>query len=178
MHPRDWNRILLGLVLTTPSAYVAHAEVYLSENQAAEIFFPGVKLEDRWMELTPPEMKLINKNSGERVSSSRVRLWRGPGREVMFIDRVLGKHEFITYAVALLPEGKIKGVEILEYRETYGYEIREAHWRQKFTGKTLRDPLKVTQDIPNISGATLSSVHVTNGVRRILHTYEILKDKI
>jgi hypothetical protein len=31
--------------------------------------------------------------------------------------------------------------------------------------------------VQNISGATLSSAHVTNGVRRVLQTYELLKNR-
>jgi hypothetical protein len=34
-------------------------------------------------------------------------------------------------------------------------------------GKTAEAPLRVGEDIANISGATLSCTHVTEGVRRI-----------
>jgi Na+-transporting NADH:ubiquinone oxidoreductase subunit NqrC len=60
----------------------------------------------------------------------------------------------------------------MEYRESYGYEVRDAKWRAQFTGKTARAPLRLDQDIKNISGATLSSRHVTEGVRRVLAFYE------
>ena len=36
-------------------------------------------------------------------------------------------------------------------------------------------PLKVGADIRNISGATLSSMHVTEGVKRILDAYGHLR---
>ena len=178
MRARHWNKILIGLTLAAPVPYVAYAEIYLTEQQAANILFPGVVLKSSWIDLTSDEIKAIQKNSGERVLTPHVRTWWGPNHEVVIIDRVLGKHEYITYAVAISAEGEVKGVEIIEYRETYGGEIREVGWRKKFVGKTLRDPLKIDKDIPNISGATLSSVHITNGVRRLLHTYEILKTKI
>ena len=35
------------------------------------------------------------------------------------------------------------------------------------------DTLKLTEDIKNISGATLSSRHITGGVKRLLSTYAI-----
>jgi Na+-transporting NADH:ubiquinone oxidoreductase subunit NqrC len=63
-------------------------------------------------------------------------------------------------------------VEILEYRESYGGEISNRSWLSQFVGKTSRDPLELDQDIRNISGATLSSRHVTEGVKRILALYE------
>jgi Na+-transporting NADH:ubiquinone oxidoreductase subunit NqrC len=40
-------------------------------------------------------------------------------------------------------------------------------------GKTRHDTLKVGKDIDNISGATLSCVNITNGIRRLLVSYDI-----
>jgi Na+-translocating ferredoxin:NAD+ oxidoreductase RnfG subunit len=74
----------------------------------------------------------------------------------------------ITYALGIAPNGSILGIEILEYVESYGYEVAEAHWRQQFTGKTVKDPIKLNQDIQNIGGATLSCKHLTDGVKRVL----------
>ena len=90
------------------------------------------------------------------------------------VDRVIGKHEFITYALALGVDGTVRGVEILDYRETYGGEIRNANWRRQFVGKRPSAQLQLDKDIKNISGATLSSRHVTDGVRRLLVTYQML----
>lgn len=177
MNSKDWSRILAGLTVLAPIPLVAHAETYLTEAQAAAILFPGFKPEFRWVELTKEDAKAIEKASGERVREPRTRVWFGPGREALFIDQVVGKHEFITYAVAVSTDGTVKGVEIMDYHETYGSEVRKPEWREQFVGKSAKDPLKVEKDIRNISSATLSSVHVTNGVRRVLRTYEILKTK-
>ena len=68
----------------------------------------------------------------------------------------------------------MRGVEILDYRETYGGEVRNANWRRQFVGKRPGSALRLDQDIKNISGATLSSRHVTDGVRRLLVTYQML----
>jgi Na+-transporting NADH:ubiquinone oxidoreductase subunit NqrC len=87
---------------------------------------------------------------------------------------VIGKHEFITYALALSPDGVVRGVEILDYRETYGGEIRNPAWRHQFVGKRPGSELQLGEDIKNISGATLSSRHVTDGIRRLLVTYQLL----
>jgi hypothetical protein len=83
------------------------------------------------------------------------------------LDDVIGKFELISYAVALDPDARIRQVEILVYRESHGFEIRNAAWRKQFVGKTVADKLVVGDGIVNISGATLSSTHVTDGVRRI-----------
>jgi Na+-transporting NADH:ubiquinone oxidoreductase subunit NqrC len=62
-------------------------------------------------------------------------------------------------------------VDILQYRESYGGEVRDASWVAQFVGKSSGSALKVGQDIRNISGATLSSQHVAEGVKRILAAY-------
>jgi Na+-transporting NADH:ubiquinone oxidoreductase subunit NqrC len=61
----------------------------------------------------------------------------------------------------------------MDYRESYGYEIRNVEWRAQFAGKTSAAPLKLENDIQNVSGATLSCRHVTDGVKRVLATYDI-----
>ena len=89
------------------------------------------------------------------------------------VDEVVGKHEFFTIAVGLNADGSVKQIEIMDYKESYGYEVRNEAWRKQFTGKTSAAPLKLTDDIKNISGATLSCRHVTDAVKRLLATYDI-----
>jgi Na+-transporting NADH:ubiquinone oxidoreductase subunit NqrC len=62
----------------------------------------------------------------------------------------------------------------MEYRETYGYEIRNEKWRAQFVGKSANSTLKLDHDIKNISGATLSCRHITDGVKRLLAFYEVV----
>jgi Na+-transporting NADH:ubiquinone oxidoreductase subunit NqrC len=81
---------------------------------------------------------------------------------------VIGKHELITYAVAIDPQAVVRGIEILDYRESRGGEVRDPRWRAQFIGKGPADPLRLGEDIQNLSGATLSSRHITDGVRRLV----------
>jgi Na+-translocating ferredoxin:NAD+ oxidoreductase RnfG subunit len=90
---------------------------------------------------------------------------------VFVVDHVIGKHLYIDYAVALDTGGRVQRVEILQYRESYGGEVKENSWLSQFVGKTSGSALKVDRDIRNISGATLSSNHVTEGVKRVLAAY-------
>jgi Na+-transporting NADH:ubiquinone oxidoreductase subunit NqrC len=62
----------------------------------------------------------------------------------------------------------------MDYRETYGYQIRNPAWRKQFVGKTYQSDLKLDKDIMNISGATLSCRHITDGVKRLLSFYELV----
>ena len=86
----------------------------------------------------------------------------------VLVDSVVGKFEQIDYAVALDANGKVLAVEILAYREGHGGEVRMPGWRNQFVGKTAADPLRIGSDIANISGATLSCTHITEGVHRLV----------
>jgi Na+-translocating ferredoxin:NAD+ oxidoreductase RnfG subunit len=173
---KDLELIILGLTLTAPITQTVRAEIYFKEDQVVKSIFPEGEFEGQWIELTPEQINLIEKASGESVRDKKVRVWKNAQGEMVFIDRVVGKHDFITYAVGINDGGKVKKIEVMEYRETYGHEVRKPEWREQFAGKDLTAPLKLNKDIKNISGATLSSAHLTAGVRRILHTYDCLKN--
>jgi Na+-transporting NADH:ubiquinone oxidoreductase subunit NqrC len=154
------------------------ATVYLSIQAAQQAMFPGASFVPHDLAFTPDQRKVIAKASGVGTFDKVQRVWdvRSASARIgwLIVDRVLGKHEMISYAVALTPDGAVKRVEILEYRETYGGEIRNPAWRQQFVGKRFGAPVQLDKDIRNISGATLSSRHVTDGIRRLLVTYQLL----
>ncbi|MGE0640835.1 MAG: FMN-binding protein [Thermoanaerobaculia bacterium] len=168
------------LALLAPAALVvagpvpAWAAVYLSVDEARELLFPGKQAEEASLHLPDETVKAIEKASGMRVRSRELRAWRIEGGGTLLVDEVLGKHEFIPYAVGIDAGGAVVGVEILEYRETYGDEIRNESWRRQFAGRTAGAPLALGSEVKNISGATLSCRHVTDGVRRLLATWELV----
>jgi Na+-translocating ferredoxin:NAD+ oxidoreductase RnfG subunit len=81
-------------------------------------------------------------------------------------DEEKGLHEPIDYAVQFAMSGAVERIEILEYREAYGDEVRGQRFRAQFKGKTASDPLVAGKDIDIVSGATISSRSVTLGVKR------------
>jgi len=82
-------------------------------------------------------------------------------------DRVIGKYDIIDYLVGFHVSGAVSGMEITAYRESHGAEVRNAAWRQQFAGRKGPAQLRFGDDIRNISGATLSCQHVTEGVQRL-----------
>jgi hypothetical protein len=167
---RSCLALLAGLVVPR----VVRSETYLSVGEAQGLLFPGETLRKLTVRLTAEQKKAVERASGQRVRKLDLELWRASGGGWFLVDEVLGKHEFITYAVGLDPAGSVRGIEVLEYRETYGFEIRRPEWRAQFRGKTAASPLKLDEDVQNISGATLSCAHVTDGVRRVLDTFDLV----
>ena len=171
-----WYRIIPAAVVAIAPASAA-ATIYLTIPLAQQELFPGARFAEHPLALSDAQRKAIARAAGAPGYDKVQRVWevrKGDQRVGWFIvDRVIGKHEFITYALALGADGSVRGVEILDYRETYGGEIRNAQWRQQFVGKRPGSQLQLDKDIRNISGATLSSRHVTDGVRRLLVTYQM-----
>ena len=159
-------------LVSTPIA--GHAVVYLNADQARAAIFPGGQGTPTTVKLTAEQRKAIETASGVRQRNDEVRAWRMGGGGWFIVDDVIGKHEFITFAVGITAGGAVKGVEIMEYRETYGGEVRNPAWRAQFTGKTKAAPLKLDEDIKNISGATLSSRHIAEGVKRLLAVQDLV----
>lgn len=151
----------------------AHATVYLSLEHAQALMFPGASFTPDFRMLTREQVSAVEKASGVNVRSRDLHIWRVSTGGWFIADEVVGKHEFIPFALALDADGAVKSVEILEYRESYGSEVRNPAWREQFTGKRHGAPLRLTKDIQNISGATLSSRHITDGINRLLATYAI-----
>ncbi len=166
--------IFVGLPVAALVAPSAFAVQYLTVDQAQAAIFPGKKLTAVPVTLTAAQRKAIERAGGVRVLRDSEQVWRVNGGGWFIVDEVVGKHEFITYAVGLNQNGSVKQIEIMDYRETYGGQIRNEKWRAQFVGKTSRSKLKLDDDIRNISGATLSCRHITDGVKRLLAFYEIV----
>ncbi len=173
------HKLVLGLLLLSVAGSPALAERYLTAAEAQQICFPQAdRFEERVHQFTADQKKAIEKKSGQPVRLRGQRYWIArQGTNVLGVliaDHVLGKHEIIDYAVALAPDGKVLQIEILEYRESHGYEIRGDKWREQFKGKTTKDKLRLNGDIYNISGATISCRSVTDGLKRVLATFELV----
>lgn len=162
------------LPATALVAAPAGATTYFTVEQAQQAMLPGQALVPLAVTLTPAQAEAIERASGVRVREKALKVWHAASGSWFYVDQVLGKHEFITYALALDARGAVSGLEILDYRETYGGAVRNPRWRSQFTGKRYGAPLKLDADIANLSGATLSSAHVTDGVRRLLATHALV----
>jgi Na+-translocating ferredoxin:NAD+ oxidoreductase RnfG subunit len=166
----------LAALAAVPAA--AHATVYLTLEQAQAQMLPGQKLTAVPLTLNAAQIDAIARDSGEKPLSPELKAWKAADGSWFLLDQVVGKHEFITYAVTIDASGAVKDVEILDYRETFGAQVREAAWRAQFAGRRHGQSLKLGKDVQNISGATLSSKHVTDGVRRLLATHAIILAKL
>jgi FMN-binding domain len=167
----------LAAAAAAPLQVVIAAD-YLSLEAAQQAIFPQA---DRFTEvvlsLTPQQRARVEALAGPQPPHRSLRAWRAgrAGRLLgyVFVDEVLGKEQFITYAIGIDAAGRLGTLEVLAYRESHGGEIRDAAWRHQFDGRGGEDALEFRTDIKNIAGATLSCEHVTEGVRWIEALWQI-----
>jgi Na+-transporting NADH:ubiquinone oxidoreductase subunit NqrC len=160
----------------------AFATQYLTVEQAQAAMFPDATTFRRQdMSLSTAQMQQVEKLA---VLPARSVNWRVAaafkGNALLgyvILDDVIGKFELISYAVAINPDATVRQVEILTYRESHGGEIRNPAWRRQFAGKRAQAGLAVGEGIANISGATLSCTHLTDGVRRIAAIAQVVLAK-
>ncbi len=156
---------------------------YLSVEAAQKALFPAA---DRFAEvvlaLTGAKHERVAALAGAQPPHRSLRIYRALAGALrlgyVFVDEVIGKEDFITYAVSVDAAGRLGTPEVLSYRESHGGEIRSAAWRGQFAGRGDLAALTVRTDIKNIAGATLSCEQVTAGVRWVLALWQVLRQPV
>jgi hypothetical protein len=148
--------------------------VYMDIEQAKPLLVPTAASFQPWaLPLDTASIAQVANTSGTRVPGGFAPLgWTAfdaQGKRVGFVlaDRVVGKFELIDYAAGFGVDAAVTQVEVLAYRESHGAEIRNTAWRKQFAGRKGPSQIRFGDDIRNISGATLSCQHVTEGMQRL-----------
>jgi hypothetical protein len=170
-----WTAVL---ALAGTPVQVAVAADYLSVDAAQRALFPQA---DRFTELvlalSPAQQQQTAALAGPQPPHRSLRAWKAMhGAQLagyVFVDEVIGRQDFITYAAGIDSDGHLSAVEILSYRESHGGEIRSDAWLRQFAGREGLAQLRVRTDIKNIAGATLSCEHVTAGVRWLVALWQV-----
>ena len=164
--------------LTAAPVQIVVAAEYLSVEGAQKALFPQA---DRFTELVlslnAEQRTQVATLAGPQPPHRSLRAWKAMrGGELVgyvFVDEVIGREDFITYAAGIDAAGHLSALEVLAYRESHGGEIRSDAWRRQFAGRQRLGELRVQTDIKNIAGATLSCEHVTEGVRWLVALWQV-----
>jgi hypothetical protein len=174
MEPWLGVALLVGACAPAPPAIAAD---YLTTEAAQRALFPEA---DAYTPVvvaldTAARQRLLSL-AGAQPPHGTLQVWaaRRGGELVghVLVDEVIGRVDLITYAVGIDPSGRLRTPEILSYRESHGGEIRATGWRRQFAGRDRLATLRTGRDIKNIAGATLSSEHVTQGIRWLLALWQ------
>ena len=179
MSYRDWAAWAAAGVgaAAAPTQIVVAAE-YLSVEQAQRSLFPTAdRFDEVVLALSPAQKQEVASRAGPQPPHRSLRSWKAfQGTTLLghvFVDEVVGRQDFITYAAGIDTAGRLGPLEVLAYRESHGGEVRNEAWRRQFSGRENLDQLRFEADIKNIAGATLSCGHVTEGVRWLVALWEV-----
>jgi hypothetical protein len=176
----DQRYLIPGLIcasLLPMSVVVVVAADYLSIDAAQRAVYPEADaFQEVVLQQSPEQLQAILARAGPQPPHGPTRFWRATRNGVllghMFVDEVIGRQSLITYALGIDASGNIRDLEVMAYRESHGSEIRNPAWRGQFAHRSDLDQLRFRTDIKNISGATLSSEHETQGVRWLVALWQ------
>ncbi len=174
--------LLLALLVTSP-VYAEtpehYEQIYLTQEQALRVAIPDAdKVIARPVTPTAEQRKQVERKLGRRLEESSYVFHEGTrgGKTVgyaLILDEI-GKYYPITFIVGITPQGAVRDVAVMVYRERRGDAVRRGRFLNQFDGKTSDDPLMVNRDITHLTGATVSSWSIAAGVKKALVLFETL----
>ena len=136
------------------SGLAAKDDVYLKPSAFVGQTFRGKKPQAGALKLSGSMQVEIKTLIGRAYSPQVVRYWTD-GKTTAWILNEIGKTRPIT-AGFVLSGGKIQKVNVLIYRESHGWEVRQPFFTKQFKGAELKSGRQMSKRIDNIAGATLS----------------------
>ncbi len=166
------SRFLLVPAAIVVAATPVKADTFLSVEQAQRLLFPDATLTPADFTMSEHQVDQLINVTGATVFRSKVRAWRASNGGWFFVDQVPGRDDRVTYALALDANGAVRGVEVLIGLAQYG-AITTPEWRKHFHGRRHTKGASSDNDIPLVSGETLTTAHVGEGINRLLATYAL-----
>ncbi len=93
---------------------------------------------------------------------------------IALIDVEPGKWGPVQFMIAFTPDGKVKRVEVMAFREIRGRPIARRIYMEQYEGKSVDSPIKIGNDIRGITGATVSSKSACFAVKKGLILFKEL----
>ena len=87
-------------------------------------------------------------------------------------NTVQGKWGPIHYLVGFDLNGKITNIIVLSLNEKRGRPVAKPRFLNQFVGKTAKNQIRLRRDIQGITGATISSRSLTDGIRKMLYIFD------
>lgn len=174
--------LLATLILAAPAAAQTpeyYEQVYLSKDQALAVALPPHdKVVARVLTPTAEQRKQAERRLGRKLEEPSYTFFEGQqgGKPVGFaivLDE-LGKHYPITFVVGLTPDGSVREVAVMTYREKRGDAVKRRRFLNQFKDKTDTDPIMVNRDIVHLTGATVSSWSIAAGVKKAVVLHDTL----
>jgi hypothetical protein len=156
------------------------AQVFLTKDEALTRAFPGAVIERKTLFLTEQQAQAIQAKAKAKIESNIVPYYvaRVGSKKIgyAFFETHVVRTMPATFMTIVNPDSSVRAVELLAFYEPEDY-LPPKRWLELFTAKRLENDLFLKRGIANIAGATLSAHAISEGVRRILATFEVAVPK-
>ena len=92
-------------------------------------------------------------------------------------SEVSGRSGPFKIRVLLDPQLHVKQATVISYPWDRGRDVCKRAFTRQFEGKGPRDPIRIGEDIDAMTGATISSHAMSQGVRDIIKLLKLVKEK-
>ncbi len=150
--------------ITLMAACSVLAEQYLSRDEFLERAFTGMEPSMKTLWVNGEMREAARDAVGLAPGALRLRYWCSGERTAWILDEI-GKEQPITIGV-VVHENRIERVDILEFRESRGYEVRYPFFTEQFVDLELAEDGYLSGHVDGITGATLS-VRAVDRVARL-----------
>lgn len=158
--------LLFALSFSLPLSSIAGAGRYLELNDYLQSVFPAKVPDPSNLVVVPELRREIERVSGDRFTRLRIRYWSDSHTTAWVLDEI-GKTEPITIGVSVT-DGQVGTVQVLEFRESRGWEVRYPFFTDQFSGARLGAGDDLDRPVDGITGATLSVAAVSRAVKLAL----------
>lgn len=131
--------------------------------------------------LSKQQAKVIQQEAKVKLDSKIFRTFKASkdgktlGYGILINKKVRSKNAAVIYFIST--SSKLEGIEIIAFNEPPEY-LPSKEWNSQFEDIPTDKMLRVSKEIPTITGATLSARSITDGSRLAFAFYnEVLKDK-
>jgi len=170
------------LVVVVSSSRGQAEELIPADNALKKVFKGATDFKREEINLSPEQVADIESKSGASFDGAHpprvVRYTATRDGETLgfaFEDTVMGKWGSIHYLAGIDPGGAILEVVVLGYQEIRGRPIAKARFLRQYKRKTVNDPLRLHKDIDGVTGATISSRSITDGIRKLIHIFNAIQ---
>lgn len=153
------------------------AELLMTRDEALETAFPGNNsVEKISIFLNEDQVDEIEKISRAKIDSKIYIFYKfsngddSLGYAVLDTHLLRTKSETVMYVIG--SDGRLINAEILAFFEPSEY-MQSEKWLMLFENEKLNNELRIDRDVPNITGATITSHAFTESVRKVLAIYQV-----
>ena len=144
----------------------------MKRDEALEMAFPDAdNVEKLEIYLSEDDVQKIESLAKAKLNGRLFMVYKATKGEEAIGYAVIDTHELRSMTETVMfvvnPDGTLRQTEILAFFEPPDY-MPANNWIVLFNGKSAGDTLRVGRDIPNISGATITAVALSEAARKTL----------